>query len=141
MTAVNFLMTETARKSLQKELRYQDKLKARKASQLNVTPENQAFIWNHLGQALFSIDYASFHIKALNRLNAFPDTDAIMEFAKNTETKFNTFLKHLNEEGKIRYRKERTEYEEFARQFATFNDEERKRIYGMANKIEKERFR
>ena len=141
MTAINYLMTKTAKKSLQKDLKYQNKILQRKATQLNVTPENKAFIWNHLGQALFSIDYASFHIKALNRLNAFPDIDSLMEFANKTETKFNIFLQNLNEDGKYLYRKERTEFEEFARQFSTFNDDERKRIYGMANRIEKDKFR
>lgn len=112
---------------------------AKKAKQIKVTAENHEYVWNHLSQILFSIDYAIFHITALQRKSVFPDKDAIVEFARNTEVKFNSFVACLTDEKKIEYRNARTEFEEFARQLSTFTDKERKRIYSMANKIENER--
>ena len=112
---------------------------AKRAEKINVTPDNHEYIWNHLSQTLFAIDYASFHITALQRKSMFPDKDKIVEFAKLTEVKFNSFVACLNPEKQIEYRNARTEFEEFARQLSTFTDKERKRIYSMANKIENER--
>ena len=137
-TAVNFLtdsLTPYAAKIKAKTAAYE----AKRAEKINVTPDNHEYIWNHLSQTLFAIDYASFHITALQRKSMFPDKDKIVEFAKLTEVKFNSFVACLNPEKQIEYRNARTEFEEFARQLSTFTDKERKRIYSMANKIENER--
>ena len=139
-TAVNYL-TEPIIQVVKKPKTYEEKLKERNQRRFDITPENADFVWNHLSQALFSIDYASFHVKALQRKGAFPDSDELMKFANQTEKKFENFLSQLNDDGKTRYRKERSEFEEFVRQFATFSDEDRKRLYGMSNKIERDKFK
>ena len=137
-TAANFLtdsLTPYAAKIKAKTAAYE----AKQAKKINVAPDNHEYIWNHLSQTLFAIDYASFHITALQRKSMFPDKDAIVEFARNTEVKFNSFVACLNPEKQVEYRNARTEFEEFARQLSTFTDKQRKRIYSMANKIENER--
>lgn len=138
-TAAQFL-TDAPTPYVQKQRAKTAAYEAKKAKQINVTPENHEYVWNHLSQTLFAIDYASFHITALQRKSVFPDKDSMVEFARNTEVKFNSFVACLSDEKKIEYRNARTEFEEFARQLSTFTDKERKRIYSMANKIEREKY-
>lgn len=137
MNASQFLPTQYELKLRSKAEAYEKK----KQSKFIVTEENQEFVWNHLSQALFSIDYASFHVKALERKGAFPDSDSLVEFANKTEQKFEKFLANLNDDGKVKYKSERSKFEEFVRQFCTFNDDDRKRLFGMADKIEREKFK
>lgn len=124
-------------KKRKKQEAYEKKQEAR----IKVTPENHDFIWNHLSQTLFSLDCASFNIKALQKKGAFPDSDSVVDFANKTELKFKSFLSYLEEDKREKYNKHRTEFEEFARQFSTFDEKERQRIYGMANRIEKEKYK
>lgn len=134
-----FRPTETSQKSILKRQAYIDKLKERKASQFDITAENEKDIWHSLSQSIFSIGYAAFHTKALQRKGAVPEDDVLVKYADLLKKKFETFKKFLRPEKQEEYIATRNVMEDFFFRVATANADELNRTIKFLESIQNKR--
>lgn len=134
-TAVNFLGTDYSRKLKFNDLKYEQKRKARSENHFTVSPENEAEIWHHLSQVLYSIGNACLHTKILQRKGAFRDDDNLVEFARKIEKKFEVFEKSLPEEKINEYKETKADMEDLFNNLTFLNADQLNRVMKFTEKL------
>ncbi|SHJ21134.1 hypothetical protein SAMN05443429_11250 [Cruoricaptor ignavus] len=138
MTAAKYLQapdTEYAKKIGLERLRYEQKQKERKRSQIMVTPENEAEVGHRLTQAILAMNYAAWHNKQLVKKGFLPADDETARYAELLERKFEAFEKFLTKERQEHYRSTRMEMENLYWYLSLADAEEMNRIVKFVTKL------